>query len=432
MKALDLRKKSFAIYGLGATGKSIINYFNRKKFKNYTIWDDNKDLQLSYKLNNKKRKFFFNSLNFVDFILISPGINIKKIKNKKILLKNKKKIITDLDLFYLAYPRTKSIVVTGTNGKSTTCKIIEHVLKKNNKNVILGGNIGRPVLNLITKKDSFLIIEASSFQLSYSKFIKPNYALLLNITNDHLDWHGTMNNYIKSKLKIFSLQDNNDFAFIENKNLIKKFRKSKFKSKLKLINSKNLENIKKKINNNYLKLELNQQNLGFVYELSQILKINKRKFYQSLKSFKGLPHRYEVFLKKNNKKFINDSKATTFKASKFALKNNKNIFWIFGGLPKIGDKYKFKDSKKNILKTYIIGKKMKILKKHLGKKENIKLCGTLKNAVISIFKDAKKKNIKKYTVLLSPACASYDQFENFEYRGDMFKNLIKKYSKKYL
>ena len=75
---------------------------------------------------------------------------------------------------------------------------------------------------------------------------------------------------------------------------------------------------------------------------------------------------------------------------------------------------------------------MKILKKHLGKKENIKLCGTLKNAVISIFKDAKKKNIKKYTVLLSPACASYDQFENFEYRGDMFKNLIKKYSKKYL
>ena len=97
-------------------------------------------------------------------------------------------------------------MVTGTNGKSTTCKMIYCMLKNNNHKVVLGGNIGTPVLNLNIKKKDFLIIEASSFQLAYSKFVCPDYALLLNITNDHLDWHGNMKNYINSKLKIFKLQ----------------------------------------------------------------------------------------------------------------------------------------------------------------------------------------------------------------------------------
>jgi len=102
---------------------------------------------------------------------------------------------------YLSNSKFKSIVVTGSNGKSTTCKIIAHLLKKNKFNVELGGNIGTPVLNLKIKKNIFFVIEASSFQLSHSKFIHPNYAILLNITNDHLDWHGSMQDYIKSKFK---------------------------------------------------------------------------------------------------------------------------------------------------------------------------------------------------------------------------------------
>ena len=166
--------------------------------------------------------------------------------------------------------------------------------------------------------------------------------------------------------------------------------------------------------------------MSFVYALSKVLKINEKFLINSLKSFKRLPHRQEIFYKKNNKIFINDSKATSFEASKFALKNNKNIFWIVGGLPKIGDRFYLGGIKKNIIKAYIIGKHMKNFKKYLKGKVNFQLCKTLKNSVISIFKDTKNIKNKKITILLSPASASYDQFSNFEKRGDYFKNLIKK------
>ena len=142
----------------------------------------------------------------VDYIVLSPGVSLKKAKFKNNLKKYNKKIISDIDLLYLTNPNLKSIVVTGSNGKSTTCKIIAHLLKKNNFNVVLGGNIGTPVLNLNIKKNTFLIIEASSFQLSHSQFISPKFAILLNITNDHLDWHGSMQDYSNSKFKIFNLQ----------------------------------------------------------------------------------------------------------------------------------------------------------------------------------------------------------------------------------
>ena len=124
---------------------------------------------------------------------------------------------------------SKSIVVTGTNGKSTTCKILAHILKKNNYKTALGGNIGTPILNLKSSKENFLIIEASSFQLAHSKFIRPDYAFLLNITNDHIDWHGSMKNYLNSKFKIFK-QKKNQYA-LTNKKLKSQFNK-KFLGKL--------------------------------------------------------------------------------------------------------------------------------------------------------------------------------------------------------
>ena len=114
-------------------------------------------------------------------------------------------------------PKVKTIVVTGTNGKSTTCKILEHVLKKNGINVRLAGNIGKPVLDLNLKKQPIVIIEASSFQLAYSKYIKPEYAIILNITKDHLDWHGSYKDYVNSKFKIFSEQKESNFSFLNNK-----------------------------------------------------------------------------------------------------------------------------------------------------------------------------------------------------------------------
>ncbi len=430
--SLNLRNKKFAIYGLGTTGTSVINYFNKNGFKNYIFWDDDKNLKKKWGLNQKKRKIFLNLIRSVDFIVVSPGIDIKKSKIKKTLLKNKIKIITDLDLFYMLNPDVKSIVVTGTNGKSTTCKIIQHLLKKNKINAVLGGNIGKPILSLYLKKNPFFIIEASSFQLAYSKFIKPKYAIILNISKDHLDWHGSMNNYINSKLKIFSLQTNNNFAFINNKEILKKYKKMKYSGKLILVKRNNYNKIKKNIKNNYLSSKANEENMSFVLAISNKFKIKKKIFAKSLNSFKGLPHRYEIFLKKSNKIFINDSKATSFEASKFALESNKNIYWIVGGTPKLGDRLKLTKLKNNIVKTYVIGKYMRHFQNQLKGKINYHLSKTLNNAIASIFRDIKNIKDKKITVLLSPASASYDQFENFEERGNQFKKIIKDYARRYL
>ena len=428
----NFSKKSFAVYGLGSTGRSVINHFNRFRIKKYIIWDDNKILKKKWNLNNNKKIQFKHKLNNVDYIILSPGINIKNTEHKKTLLKNKHKIITDLDLFYCFFKNINSIVVTGTNGKSTTCKIIEHVLNKNKIKTVLGGNIGNPVLSLNLKKNSHVIIEASSFQLARSKFIRPNYALILNITNDHLDWHGSMKKYINSKFKIFSLQKRNNYALLDNIKFLSKYKKEKYLGKIKFVNISNYLKIKNSIKNNYLKSKANDQNMSFVYTLSRILNIRKKSFIRSLNSFKGLPHRHEIFLKSKGKVFINDSKATTFEASKFALESNKNIFWIVGGKPKLNDKFKLKKNN-NIIKAYIIGKYCNFFVSQLKGKVKFKLSITLKNAIKSILIDIKrnKNKYKKNIILFSPASASYDQFKNFEERGKKFKDLIKLYAKKY-
>ena len=415
----------FCIYGLGSTGQSVIKYLNKKKehFSDYHVWDDDpvKRNFFNKKIGEEKIKAKFSEIiDFADFIVLSPGISLKKAKLKKKLIENRDKIITDLDLFYLFNPGIKTIVVTGSNGKSTTCKILEHVLKKNNINVRLGGNIGKPVLDLNLKNEPLVIIEASSFQLAYSKYIKPYYALILNITKDHLDWHGSYNNYINSKFKIFSKQKSNNFALINNKIFLKKFKKERYQSVLKFVNKERYNKIK----NDYLNSESNEENMSFVYALSKILKIKKTSLINSLTSFKGLPHRHEIFYKKDNKIFINDSKATSFEATKFALKSNKNIFWIVGGLPKTGDRFLLKKIRKNIIKTYIIGKHMDNFKKDLKGRVDLQLCKTLRNAITSVLKDTENITNKKITILLSPASASYDQFKNFEERGNFFKNLI--------
>ena len=200
---LNLKKLSFLVYGLGSTGHSVIQYFKKRKIYDFFVWDDNTRLRKQF--GSKNVSNLKNALKKVDYIVLSPGISLKKTKYRKDLIRFRKKIITDIDLLYLSNLSFKSIVVTGSNGKSTTCKIITHLLKKNKFNVELGGNIGKPVLDLKIKKDIFFVIEASSFQLSHSRFIHPNYAILLNISNDHLDWHGSKQNYINSKLKIFDL-----------------------------------------------------------------------------------------------------------------------------------------------------------------------------------------------------------------------------------
>ena len=200
-------------------------------------------------------------------------------------------------MLFLAERKFKSIVVTGTNGKSTTCKLIAHLLKKNKFDCLVGGNIGAPILNFKNFKDRYVIIEASSFQLSHSKFIKPDFAFFLNLSNDHLDWHGNMNNYLNSKFKIFNLQNKRHYAFLDKK-YKKKFRRKKFISKLILPKINDYKKIKSLIKNRYLESSINDENMNFVYSFSKLLKIKDKSFIDSMKSFKGLSHRFEIFLKK--------------------------------------------------------------------------------------------------------------------------------------
>lgn len=423
-KTSKLKELSFLVYGLGLSGLSVIRYFKKNKFKNFKVWDDKKKRLFK----NYRPKNLDKSLSQVDYIILSPGVSL--IKNKR-LNKFKKKIITDIDLFFLINDKSKSIVVTGTNGKSTTCKLLAHLFKKKKINYSLGGNIGTPILDLKNSKNSYTIIEASSFQLSHSKFLCPDYAFFLNITNDHLDWHGNMSNYLNSKLKIFRLQNKNQIAIINTK-LKNIFLKKNFLSKLIISKNQDYKKIKFKIKNNYLTSSLNDENMSFVYTFAKLLKIKESFFVKAMNSFKGLPHRFEIFLKKNNVTFINDSKATSFIATKFALSSLENIFWILGGLPKQSDKMKFFKNKKNIIKCYLIGKNINYFKKQIQGKFFFSITKNLKKSIIQILKDSRFYRDRNISILLSPAAASYDQFSNFEKRGEEFKRICKKYARKFI
>lgn len=415
----ELKEQSFLVYGLGLSGLSVIKFFKKNKFENYEIWDDNKKNVLK----KKRSTNLISTLRKVDYIVLSPGISL--LNNKK-LIKYKNKIITDIDLFYLANRKSKTIVITGTNGKSTTCKLIAHLFKKNNFKYSLGGNIGNPILDIKKPKNEYIIIEASSFQLSHSKYIRPNYAFLLNLTNDHLDWHGNMKNYLNSKLKIFHLQTTNNYAII-NRQFKKKFIRKKFLSKLIFPKIKDYLKIKLKINNSYLTSKINDENMSFVYTFAKLLKIKESSFVKTINSFKGLPHRYELFLRKKDTLFINDSKATSFKATQSALSSSKNIYWILGGLPKKEDKIKLLKFKKNIIKCYLIGNYISFFKKQIKGKINFSITKNLDKTIIQVLKDIKIQKKTNKTILLSPAAASYDQFKNFEHRGNVFKRLCRKY-----
>ena len=422
-KIPKLKEHSFLIYGLGLSGCSVVNFFKKKGLSNFKVWDDNqRKLYKNYRSKNLKK-----TLNEVDFIILSPGISLLQNKN---LRKFEKKIITDIDLFYLTHNKFKSIVVTGTNGKSTTCKILLHLLKKNKLKSLLGGNIGNPILNLRNVKNSYVIIEASSFQLSHSKFIRPDFAFFLNFTNDHLEWHGSTKNYLNAKFKIFKLQRNYQYALI-NKSLKSIFKKKKILSKPIFPKTQNYKKIKNKINNHYLSFKINDENMSFIFEFSRLIKISEQFFIKAIQSFNGLPHRFEIFMKKKDIIFVNDSKATTFKAASAAIAGLKNIFWILGGLPKKGDKINLLKYKKNIIKCYIIGNHINFFKNQIKREVDFSVSKNLRNAISQIINDYKILGVKNSCILFSPAAASFDQFKNFEIRGKKFKKFCKLYARKF-
>jgi len=212
------QNKNVAIYGMGKTGHSAAKAFKKLKAK-VVCWDDNVNIRKEIiKLNYSIDKFWKNK-DLIDIIVLSPGIDINNCKIKNFLRKNFNKIITDLDLFFELNKNSLIISITGTNGKSTTCKIIEKILKTAKYNVKTVGNIGNPILSIGKfKKNSIFILEVSSYQLQYSKLFRSKHAAVLNISPDHLERHKNIKNYTKIKSKIFFAQNSSDYSYINLKN----------------------------------------------------------------------------------------------------------------------------------------------------------------------------------------------------------------------
>ena len=430
------QNKKIAIYGMGITGCSAAKAFKKLKAKVF-CWDD--DAKIRKKMKNLSFEFnkFWLNKNLIDNIVISPGIDINRCKIKNYLNKNLNKIITDLDLFFELNKDSIIISITGTNGKSTTCKIIEKILKTAKYNVSAVGNIGNPILSFNKVKKKFLILEASSYQLQYSKLFRSKHAAILNISPDHLERHKNIKKYIQVKSKIFHAQNNLDYSYINSNNkyskLIKNiFKTKKLKSKLILVNGLKHNFLLKKINNEYFKSKGNIENLVFAYKIAKNLKIKDKIIIKALNNFKGLPHRQEIIFSNKNILCVNDSKATSFDACIQSLTNYKKIYWIVGGIPKYKDNFYLKKVRKKIIKAYIIGKNTTFFKKQIKKNIPYTTSKNIKTALSCIYKDLKFDKKFQNTILLSPAAASFDQFKNFETRGTYFKNLIAKKFKRRL
>ena len=417
--------KKILIYGLGLSGKSCLKHL--RKNNEIEVYDD--DISKKNKINksyflNKKKIFNYN----YDYIVLSPGIDIKNCGLKKYLLKNRPKIITEFDILCSTYPRNKKITITGTNGKSTSCEMLYKIFKLNNLDVRLVGNIGNPpLLEKNIKKKTIFIIEASSYQIYYSNYLKSNYAAILNLDTDHLERHGSINAYAKAKLKLIYNQDRYTHSFIEKNNkLINKYILNKnIKSNVNRLKFNKENFFKRKIKNVYLHDKNNFKNIHFVYAISKKFYISDIKIFKALNKFKGLDFRKQIIYNENNLKIINDSKSTSFSSTSALLDNNETIHWIVGGMYKKGDILKLsKKYYKNIF-AYIIGTSKKFFIKQLKNKIKFKYIKNLKKAILIINK--KIENDKKLnTILFSPAAASFDQFKNFEERGKYFNKLVKK------
>ena len=414
-------KKKILIYGLGKSGISSFRFLRNKA--DIYLFDDLKNThpnQIS-KLKLLKIKF--------DIIIISPGINILNCKLSKFLKLNKKKIYTDLDVFFTFY-KNKCITITGTNGKSTTAKILYEVLKDQKKDVRLIGNIGNPPLNeKKISKNTIFVIEASSYQLDYSQLFSSKYSIIMNIKPDHLERHKTLRNYVDAKFKLLDSQSKSCLAFVKSDDVLisRKLKTKKFNCKIVKVNTKKNYNDFLEIKNKYFLTESNRENLSFIIELVKKLKLKNYLLQKTIKNFKGLKYRQQIIVQKKNLTIINDSKSTSFSSSVGMFKKATNILWLLGGIYKKGDKLELKKKDLSNVTAFIYGENKNLFIKQLRSKVKFKNFINLEDAVKNVFSIIKTKRSIKYTILFSPCAASFDSFKNFEERGLYFNRLVKRF-----
>ena len=468
------------IFGIGITGRSTIDTLLETDVGEIICTDDDveklslieNDKNYEKYIKNKKLKIADISQvsklieeRKISAMVLSPGIPAQPAHTHELVKSARKfgvEIVSDLDLLYISDPDAMYIGITGTNGKSTTTSLIGHILKKtlgDGAEVKVAGNIGTPALhpeNRKTSRKRIYVLEISSFQLDIIKKLKLDVAICLNITPDHFDRYGTLEKYSASKMQIFkkltkpngykvisvdspetlkiyteleSSESKGGYVIPISKTKILKNGVSFVDSNLELRNVLGVKEYKSSIHDKEpLSPSLygahNKENMiaAVAACLALQLDININKILDALSDFIGLPHRMQVVKRYKDLLFINDSKGTNIESTRCAVESFENIHWIIGGISKDEGIESLSKLFNRIACAYLIGaaaeKFAKVLARH---KVQYKMCGTLQGAISQI-----QRSVTSGTVLLSPACSSFDQWRNFEERGNFFIEQVNK------
>lgn len=460
--------KTFLVFGLGISGNAAVKFLLENTYQ-VLAGDDNRNSLVALNQYLQEHPHLRNNLQIIedlkqinwkdiDCLVLAAGIPLKYPTPHPIVLEANKHncpIVCDVEILYLFNSKANFIGITGTNGKSTTTALTGHIFQSADKINAVGGNIGISALALpqLSNKGSY-IIEMSSYQLDLIDKTHFHIADLLNITPDHLEHHKDMAGYIAAKKRIFLNQTQNDFAIIgiDNKNSHAVYEDLKndknFKAKLIPISTKKaveggVAMVGDIIYNNidgknsiidfkerkFLKGEHNTQNIATAFANCFLSGISENDIILAIKTFKGLKHRMQLVATIDNIHFINDSKATNADSTENALKPYENIYWIVGGKPKEGGIESLKQYFPKIKYVFLIGQATEEFAKTLEGKAPYFRCNDLKTAFEMAYSKAlEDKSIEK-NILLSPACASFDQWKNFEERGDFFIKLVENLAK---
>ncbi|MCF8434326.1 MAG: UDP-N-acetylmuramoyl-L-alanine--D-glutamate ligase [Crocinitomicaceae bacterium] len=378
-----------------------------------------------------------------DLVIKSPGIPDKAPLIKK-LREQGTKLVSEIE-FAGYYLKAKTICITGSNGKTTTTMLTHHILKKAGINVGLAGNVGSSLAKQVAEEDfDWYVIELSSFQLDDMFDFRADIAILTNITPDHLDrYNYEMQNYVNSKFRILQNQTENDWfiynfddpiikAEMEKKSILAKKAPFSLTTEVEIGGYANKQQLTININDQFtmsihdlaLKGKHNTQNSLASGIASRILEIRKDVVRESLEDFVNVEHRLEFVAKIHGIEFINDSKATNVNSTWFALESmEKPTIWIVGGVDKGNDYMELIDLVKEKVKAIIcLGTdNAKLLETFAGVVDTIVEAGSAMEAVAYGYRLASSDEV----VLLSPACASFDLFDNYEDRGNKFKEAVR-------
>lgn len=428
---MDLKGKKVAILGFGIEGKDLLSYLLSKKAE-VTVLDrkNKKDINLA-ELDTAKVELvtgedYLKELSSFEIIFRSPGVyrflpEILEAENKGIQISSAVKLFFDLCPGMI-------IGVTGTKGKGTTASLIYEILKKSGKDVYLAGNIGKPYLELIDilNKESIVVLELSSFQLiDLDK--SPQVAVVLNITQDHLDWHKNVGEYLDAKKNIVKHQKPSGWAIINEEYEVPKSFAQETKSQIIFFSKEKLEEKYKK--DLLLKGEHNLENVAAAVSVAKNLGISEEVILSSVKEFKGLEHRLEFVKEVNGISFYNDSFATGPQPTIAAIKSFSEPETIILGGSEKGLSYdilgEVAAGQKNLKTVILIGAIREKIRKSLI---SASFGGTIvdldSKPMNEIVERAYKLTPKGGVVLLSPAAASFDMFSNYKERGKSFKEAV--------